>query len=443
MIQKYPPHENLADVREPIVAHRDRGANTGPRLKPRKWTRYLVWGAGVAAAILIGVFWFTGEPPKPGQPVADKPPVATFQDNALKLDDQAKTALGLCTRRVEPQTQPIRLELLGTTKYDEDTLTKVRVMFKGRVERVHVVLGQRVQIGQPLIDLYSTELAEAKSTFEIEHLQWMYEKQLLDTRAQLRKSNAIPEQLFLETQNSEMRNRREYEVARDKLLVYGLTDQEIDNVEHEQGQQKARLTLRSPSEGIVIKRDVVPGNLYEQDDTLLVIAPLDHLRVWGNVFESDLDLVKIGQAWEIQFPYLTERIQGKVEYIANEVDPETRAVRLRTSIPNVAGNLKSDMLVRGTLEIPPKPGRTVIPRSALIVEDGRYFAFVQSATDPTKYERRSLNVAQEKEDHVVVESGLLPGDEVVVVGGLILAQLYDDLQIARTGTPPGTNTGLD
>ena len=137
------------------------------------------------------------------------------------------------------------------------------------------------------------------------------------------------------------------------------------------------MTLRSPTDGFVIERDVVPGNLYDENDTLLVIAPLDRLWVWGNVFESDLDLVKLGQSWEIRFPFLEEKLQGKVEYISNRVDPNSHAVRIRTSIPNHEGRLKSDMLVRGMLEIPPAPGRTVIPRTALIVDDGRYYVFVR------------------------------------------------------------------
>ena len=100
-----------------------------------------------------------------------------------------------------------------------------------------------------------------------------------------------------------MKSLREYEVARDKLLVYGLTEEEVARVKDEVGAQKARMTFRSPASGIVISRDVVPGNIYDDDDTLLVIEPLDHLWVWGNVFESDLDLIKLGQSWEIEFPF--------------------------------------------------------------------------------------------------------------------------------------------
>ena len=203
------------------------------------------------------------------------------------------------------------------------------------------------------------------------------------------------------------------------------------------------MTLRSPASGIVIARDVVVGNLYDEDDTLLTIAPLDHLWVWGNVFESDLDLVQIGQSWEIQFPFMTRKLQGKVEYISNRVDPGTHAVRVRTSIPNPEGRLKSDMLVRCMLQIPPTPGWSVIPRTALIVADGRYYVFVKSAGKIDVFERRAILLAQEKDDHVVVEEGVKEGDEVVRVGGLLLNQLYEDRKVVQTGAPRGEGPDAD
>jgi cobalt-zinc-cadmium efflux system membrane fusion protein len=221
------------------------------------------------------------------------------------------------------------------------------------------------------------------------------------------------------------------------LLVYGLTESEVNNVDDEVAPRKARMTLRAPSGGIVIARDVVVGNLYDEDDTLLTIAPLDHLWVWGNVFESDLDLVQIGQSWEIQFPFLTQKIPGQVEYISNRVDPGTHAVRIRTSIPNREGRLKSDMLVRGVLQIPPTRGWSVVARTALVVADGRPYVFVKRAGNTDVFERREIRIAQEKDDHVVVEEGVKEGDEVVKVGALLLNQLFEDKRVILTGTARG------
>ncbi|SIN71670.1 membrane fusion protein, cobalt-zinc-cadmium efflux system [Singulisphaera sp. GP187] len=364
-------------------------------------------------------------------------------DGFVTVTDRARTAMGLTTVEVEAQTKPMRLELLGTTAYMTDTLTKVRPMFKGRVDKVHVSVGQAVKKGEPLIELYSKDLAEAKSNYQIERIQWLYDQNLLKSREPLLKSNAISHQLYDETKNNEMKTRREYEVARDKLLIYGLSDAEVNEVDEEEGANKARVTLRSRADGFVIERDVVPGNLYDDNDTLLVIAPLDRLWVWGHVFESDLDLVKLGQSWEVRFPFLEHQLHGKVELISNRVDPDTHAVKIRTSIPNPGQQLKSDMLVRGMLEIPPVPGRTVIPRTALLVDDGRYCVFVHHPGQGEKYERRRVVVAQEKDDHVVIDHGLKAGETVVSVGALILAQIHDDSRGLETGAPSHENTGVD
>ncbi|MDG3008164.1 efflux RND transporter periplasmic adaptor subunit [Paludisphaera mucosa] len=415
-----------------------------PRRSPARLLRRVVVLALLGAAAYgawkypaeVGKAWrsLSGTGPKaPPAPPAEAAGPAGPWDGSLRLTEAARAALDVQTVEVKPQVRPIRLELLGTTEYISDTLTKVRPMFKGRVDKVHATVGQSVKKGEPLIDLYSTELAEAKSVYEIERIQWLYDKKLVEIRGSLLQSKTVSQQLYDETKNNEMKNHQEYEVARDKLLVYGLSDEDVERAEKESGSQKARLTLRSPGDGLVISRDVAVGNLYDENDTLLVIAPLDRLWVWGNVFESDLGLVRLGQDWEIQFPFRDQKVLGKVEYISNRVDPATHAVRIRTSIPNADGEYKSDMLVRGMLAIPPVSGYVVAPRTALVVGDGRSHVYVQAPDDPGRFERRSVSVAQETDDRAVIAAGLKAGEKVANVGALILAQMYEDLQTVATG----------
>ena len=191
------------------------------------------------------------------------------------------------------------------------------------------------------------------------------------------------------------------------------------------------MTFRSPASGIVISRDVVPGNLYDDDDTLLVIEPLDHLWVWGNVFESDLDLVKVGQSWEIQFPSWRSGCTARSTTSPTTSTPVPMPCAIRTSIPNPDGKLKSQMLVRGTLEIPPVAGRTVIPRTALVINSGTFYTFIKQPGKADEFRRVPVTISQEKDDHVVVETGLKPGDEVVSVGALILDQMFDNARVTR------------
>ncbi len=93
------------------------------------------------------------------------------------------------------------------------------------------------------------------------------------------------------------------------------------------------------------------------------------------------------------------------------------------------------------LKIPPEPGQTVIPRLAMVVMNGNEYAFVQKdPANPTfedvlQFERRQLVVAEERDDHVVVKTGLKPGEHVASNGSLVLAQLYEDQQMVATGMP--------
>ncbi len=91
------------------------------------------------------------------------------------------------------------------------------------------------------------------------------------------------------------------------------------------------------------------------------------------------------------------------------------------------------MLVRGMLEIPPVEGRVVVPRTALIMGSGHPQVFVETARDPTKFERRQVSVIQETDDRAVIESGLRAGEKVVSVGALLFAQMYEDHVTASSG----------
>lgn len=347
-------------------------------------------------------------------------------DGYLTLSTEAQQSLGLATTAVVPQTTPLQLPLLGTTKHDETRITKIRPLFRGRVEKIHVDVGQSVEKGAPVLDLYSADLARAKTDFIIERKQWEYQKKLLDTRQELAKTGAVPKNLLLETENNEARERQEYDIAREKLQLFGLNDDEVNDVDRGQGPEKARLTLRSPAAGVVIRRDVVAGNIYDESDALLTLAPADHLWVWGEVFENDLSLVSLGQKWNIEFPFLKKTISGKVEYISENVDPEIHAVRIRTTVPNPDGKLKADMLVRGSLEIAPESGNVVVPRSAVVVIDGETCAFVKVSGHSDRFGRRKIATVHESDDQVIVKTGLTPDEEVVVTGGLMLQQMYED-----------------
>jgi cobalt-zinc-cadmium efflux system membrane fusion protein len=370
----------------------------------------------------------------------------------VKLDTEEAKNLGLLVVTVRPQVEPIKLELPGRTAYDPNSLNKVRPRFDTLVEKVLVELGQKVRKGQPLLNLFSTDLAAAKSDFQTAYVQWQHDLTLRELREKLFKTEAISAQVLTDTRNDENKSRLAVTTARQKLVVFEVPEQQIDDLVKNLNpaqlpdkdaihsfNDKAKMTRLSPVDGIVVLRDVVPGNLYDTADVLMVVAPLDHLIVWLNVYEADLAQVKMGQHMEIHFPYLNRTILGTVQYVATEVSKESRTIRIKASVPNVNEELKADMLVRASLDIPPVNGQTVIPRSAVVVMNGHEYAFVRKpsadSTGNEQFERRDIVIAEERSDHVVLVSGAQAGEEVASRGSLILAQLYEDQQTVATGMP--------
>ncbi|WP_435016949.1 efflux RND transporter periplasmic adaptor subunit [Tundrisphaera sp. TA3] len=388
--------------------------------------------------------------PNPVQPTIALPKPRPW-DGTIRLSDEDATSIGLKLVPVQAQVVPIKLELSGRTDYDHSTLNKIRPRFDNAlVQHVYATTGQMVKRGEPLFELYSSDLAAAKNDCRTKYVQWNHDRNLMIAREPLAKSGGITQVLWTDTQNSEQKSRLDYDVARDQLITYGMNRAEIDgllkNLANDgvpsgsaanESNDISRMVVLSPVDGLVVEKEVVPGNVYDSKDNLITISPMDRLWVWGNVFECDQDKVRLGQTWDIDFPYLNDHVEGKVESISSRVDPDTHTVRIRATIPNPGKRLKSDMLVRATLLIPPEGGDTVILRGSLTVINGQYYAFVRKSRDGDgdRFERRKLDVKQEGAEAVVVGRGLAVGEEVVSLGSLIMAQIYEDQATIATGQP--------
>ena len=139
----------------------------------------------------------------------------------------------------ERADSPFTLHAFGLTDYDPATVTVVRTPLDSRVDEVLVDFGSSVKAGDPLLELFSQDLAEAKSNYEAATREWARDKEVRVVSGQiLSLENAI------EAKNDEAYSRLKMKLARDKLLVYGLSEKEIENVKNEDGVQKAKMILR-------------------------------------------------------------------------------------------------------------------------------------------------------------------------------------------------------
>ena len=194
-------------------------------------------------------------------------------------DEDERKTIGFRIVPVLPQTEPIRLELNGTTDYDQNTLNKVRPRFDNAlVEKVFVSAGQSVKKGDPLLELQSAELGAAKNECRTKFVQWDHDHKYLVAREPLAKEGRITQIIWTDTQNDEKKSRLDYFVARDKLATYGMTNEQIDKLleglsddrkkaleADDDTQDITRMTVLSPIDGMVVERDARPGQLLRPD----------------------------------------------------------------------------------------------------------------------------------------------------------------------------------
>jgi RNA polymerase sigma factor (sigma-70 family) len=242
-----------------------------------RWQRvasHASWLAGAtcpATSTPLGAGWTSvaGSRQERGQPIRP--------EGALN----SCTACHTVSHQAESRPLPLA-DAIGARHADQ--VTRIRPRFDCQVETIHVTVGQNVKKGDPLLGLFSTDLAAAKNDLQTAYVQFNHDVRLLKMREELSRSNAISQQLLVDSQNEEMKSRLAYKISREKLKVLDVPGDQIDasikevasdqNVARERTAvgDKARLTLRSPVDGIILQVDATIGNLYDKNDALLVIG---------------------------------------------------------------------------------------------------------------------------------------------------------------------------
>jgi len=182
----------------------------------------------------------------------------------------------------------------------------------------------------------------------------------------------------------------------------------------------------SPIDGIVTARNMVIGQMTDITTPLLKIVNLDRVFVDAQVYEKDIAGIRLGDPIRLQvaaFPGRT--FTGRVSYVANDVNPDTRTLTVRTEVSNPGWLLRPGMFA--TVLIGSRAVRALaVPADAIIQEGTRQIAYVEVA--PNQYVKRTVKVGSVVNGRAPVHSGLAPGDKVVVSGAVLLEQEQNKLE---------------
>ena len=315
---------------------------------------------------------------------------------------------------VEKKDVPIYLEGLGTVQAFNTVTVRSRV--DGQVMRIAFVEGQEVHTGDLLAQIdpapFQAQLDQNVAKKAQDEAQLAIARLTLKRDQELLNSKILAQQDF-DTQKA----------LADQLVATVQADQAaIDNAKVQLGYT----TITAPLDGRIGIRLVDQGNIVHANDQtgLVVITQLHPISVLFTLPEQDLAQIQPHlQGGETLSVFALGRDndstlgEGKLAVIDNQIDTTTGTIRLKATFPNEDSRLWPGEFINVRLELETRKGGTVVPASVVQRGPDGTFAYVIASEGTNLVARvRPVKVAQIEENEALIDSGLEPGERVVVDG---------------------------
>jgi membrane fusion protein, heavy metal efflux system len=324
---------------------------------------------------------------------------------------------------VEPVNLTRTLRLTGNVTYNAFLTTPVITQVGGPVSRILVVPGELVHKGQPMLEIASPDYSQMRAAYlKAKDIFRVADKNY--ARAQdLYAHNAIAERDLLQAESDRNQAKADLDASEEALRILGISNPEA----LEKAPSSPQIPLPAPISGVVVERDVSPGQLLQAGATqAFVISDMSSVWILANVYQNDLASVKVGDAVAVQTDSYPDTFHGKISFISPALDPNTRTLQARLQVENPGGKLKNNMYCVATVTAGVIQNAIAVPDAA-VLRDDQNEPFVYVAAASNQFGRRGVVIGQSQAGRTQILKGLSPGEKVVGDGSLFL-QFANSLQ---------------
>ena len=450
------------------------GLNQSPKSHGRNRQLLIVSFVAIAALLIVLAAFLLlrrgSDPPATKAEATDE----SATPNEVILSAEALKAAGIEMEGVTQRPAVATLKVTGTVETNPQQTQSVTTLVSGRVQRVAVVIGDRVQAGSVIAVVSSPEVAEMHGKLrEAETRLQLAERNLARLQRAENRVGVIQAKAKLDEAEATLKRTKrliELGVGAGKDLIaaeanYKTAKAEYDfqsnislNREVQQAQAEAEtarvdaghirqslvvldahlnegqrdkpnenislVSIRAPVSGIVTERLVNAGAGVQSGTPLFTIANISTLWVIANVPEGQVGSLHVGTPAELRSSALgNDAIAGRINYIDPKLNEETRTARVRVEINNPGERLKAGMFIEvgfqtGTAAA---AGEELMVSSAAVQRIGdRSIVFVPKPGAEGTFEARDVELGGEVDGYHRVLSGLKLGEQVVTRGSFTL-----------------------
>ena len=355
-----------------------------------------------------------------GKDEAEKKPVmpaAQKQTDPMEVELTPEMGKQFRVESAQMASIAITQKVAGRIEANEHRTTRIGASVSGRVVQVMAEVGDRVKAGQTLARLASPELTNAQLAFLRAVSSTKLAERSVERAQQLVLADVIG---GAELQRREVElsvARAELRAASDQLRLIGMSSSFIEKL-RETGALASEVPITATRTGIVIERKVSQGQVAQPGDPLFTVADLSNVWVVGALPEQDANSVQMHQRVEVEVAALGGRIlKGRIVYISDTVQPDTRTVPIRTEVDNPKFELKPQMLA--TLRLNGLfVEQLAVPAAAVVRENDKDYVFVKVAEN--RYRLTEVKLDMAAGELRPVRSGIDVGIPIVVDGSFHL-----------------------
>lgn len=326
--------------------------------------------------------------------------------NDLMLSGNQMLLANVTTQRVTKRPVGETIIINGTLTVDEDHSEVISSRAAGRIEKLYIKeTGRSVRKGEPLYTLYSETLL----TLQQEYLLAKEQYELLG--------------------KTETRYKSFLEAATRKLLLYGLTSNQIQNLTGRNAVQP-RITFVAPLSGIVTEVSVAEGQYVAEGASFYRIEDIRSLWVEAELYPGETSLVKPGDKIKVEVSgYESTPLDATVTFLSPEYRANSQITIMRAEVANDQLRFKPGQQAQVFFTHSAKEA-VAIPVDAVIRDASGTHVYVQSA--PNTFRPRMVKTGIEGFDYVEIIDGLHEGDTIAATGAYLL---YSEI-ILKKGADP-------
>jgi RND family efflux transporter MFP subunit len=339
-------------------------------------------------------------------------------DVVVPMTREAAERAGIVLSRVTTQAVTDSLRLPGVVEPNAYRQVSVTPLVGGRVVSVSAQLGDRVRKGQSIAQVYSPELAEARTKYvAVKAMLDAHDRELQRTE-KLVEIGAASRQELERIHAEHAAQTAEVESARSRLQLLGAN---VDGNSASTSQESATANVPAPIDGVVTERLANVGLNVDSSTKLFTVVDLSNVWIVADVYERDLQRVREGtRATVTTTAYPDRPLEGRVSFIDPQLNTGTRTAKIRVEVPNPRGDLRLGMYTDVAIAAVGTASVLSVPKDAVQSVGDRQFVYVSSPNDPTRFIEREVRLGRALGDQVEVLEGVSAGDSVVSKGSFFL-----------------------